>query len=61
MSDEDRAVEFKVGWDAALQSIRHELARAWDEGRVSAIADHRPPLTGFVKRENPYRDYEARP
>ena len=55
MSDEDRAEEYRLGFEAAQSAYRSELARAWDEGRSAAIADHRPPRTGFDSRPNPYR------
>ena len=54
-TDEDQAAAYRRGWEAALASVRHELARAWDEGREGAIADHRPPMTGFAPRANPFR------
>lgn len=46
---------------ALREVIEKAKADAWDEGRAGAIADHRPPLSGFDNRPNPYRPVVASP
>jgi hypothetical protein len=41
--------------DALLPLIREAQAKAWQEGRDGAMSDHKPPLSGFESRPNPYR------
>jgi len=36
------------------EKIRAAKAEGWERGRSDTIANHRPPLSGFDKRDNPY-------
>jgi len=36
------------------EAVRAAKEEGWERGRSDTIADHRPPLSGFDKRDNPY-------